>query len=753
MGERGGILTPARRAILLLIVAQIAVKIHLIVGLLSPDPMLLYGGISSHLVQGWLSGWPRYPTIDPNIAFTSHALGHRAALDLLSGTLPWWNYFEGVGMPLAGEMQSAAFFPPNVLLAIPGGQLYFHLTLQIVAGISTFCLMRRLGCSPIGALAAGALFEFNGTFAWLANAVVNPIPLLPVTVLGVEASYERIANRERGGWRWIAAGVALSVYSGFPEVAYLDGLLIATWTVLRAGTLPGRQRVAFLIRVATGLAVGLLIAAPILIAFVDYLAVGWVGIHAGQILTGWHLAATHLMNLFLPYVNGPIFETANFDNFGFWSNVGGYAGIAIVSLAVWSLFGNRFGSLRVMLAAWIVIAWAITFGFPGAGDLVSMIPGGGNVVTYRYLAPSWEFALAVLAALAIDDQSRSPDRRSSYWLSIGVTVALCCGAFAFAAVHLIHTVTLVWGIVSAAIGGGAIFALLLLGLRAMSGRVRAVLLTTLALAEAIVFFVLPTLSYPRAGRVDFVPIQYLQVHLGNQRFLTLGPIEPNYGSYFGIAELNYDDLPVPRDWTDFVTRRLDDNVRAPELFLATARARKGGPSAAENFVGNEPNFLSIGTRYVVTSARFNADIFTQLSPAPKLVFGDQTVKIYELTGWRPYFSAGGCRLDVVSRATVSADCPAAAYLTRLELYLPGWRSWVNGTETPVVRVDQLFQQIALPAGHSTVEYRFRPPYMPLGYAAFAVGCLVWLCGWPPVPFQPGKGKGLRLTLGYRKISP
>ena len=49
--------------------------------------------------------------IDPNVGFITQSLGHLAALDILHGHLPWWNYFEGLGQPLAGEMQSAALFP------------------------------------------------------------------------------------------------------------------------------------------------------------------------------------------------------------------------------------------------------------------------------------------------------------------------------------------------------------------------------------------------------------------------------------------------------------------------------------------------------------------------------------------------------------------------------------------------------------------------------------------------------------------
>ena len=57
------------------------------------------------------------------------ALGHLVATDWFSGHVPWWNPYEGLGVPLAGDMQSGAFFPPTLLFAsagraglVPGGR-------------------------------------------------------------------------------------------------------------------------------------------------------------------------------------------------------------------------------------------------------------------------------------------------------------------------------------------------------------------------------------------------------------------------------------------------------------------------------------------------------------------------------------------------------------------------------------------------------------------------------------------------------
>ncbi len=110
------------------------------------------------------------PTIDPSYGFTSQAIGHRAALDLLHLHLPWWNPYEGTGMPLAGETQAAALFPPTLLTAFSDGQLYEHILLELIAGICTYLLLMRIGVTRLAAVAGGIAFALCGKFAWFADA-------------------------------------------------------------------------------------------------------------------------------------------------------------------------------------------------------------------------------------------------------------------------------------------------------------------------------------------------------------------------------------------------------------------------------------------------------------------------------------------------------------------------------------------------------------------------------------------------------
>jgi hypothetical protein len=249
--------------------------------------------------------------IDPNVGYLTQSLGHLSAMVILHGHIPWWNYYEGIGQPLAGEMQSAALFPLTILFALPSGLLWFHVSLEVIAGVSTYFLARRLSIPIIVATGVGALFALNGTFSWLGNAVLNPVAFMPMLVLGIEMIFDSAKSTSRKGWYVAAIALALSLYAGFPEVAYFDGLFCAGWAIVRFFSVPKPDRLVAARRLGLAGVVGLLLSLPILVPFYDFMKVANVGSHAESGLSTMHLTS-HAASMFIdPYVYGLIFANPN----------------------------------------------------------------------------------------------------------------------------------------------------------------------------------------------------------------------------------------------------------------------------------------------------------------------------------------------------------------------------------------------------------------------------------------------------------
>lgn len=722
--------------------------------LLSLNPLDLQTKLDPLSLTGVLPG---FPTIDPNNGITTQALGHLAALDWLSAHVPWWNQYEGVGTPLAGEMSSAALLLPLVLLlTFSGGVVLFHMVLELIAGVAAYLFVRRLGVGIVAALVAGIAFALNGTFSWLGAAMVNPVAFLPLLLLGIELARSAALRDRRGGWLLISLASAIAVYSGFPETTAIDALFSGFWLLLRIHGLQRSVALQFIRKGLVGVVLGLALAAPLIIAFLDYVANGDIGGH-GPGFAGVHLPHSAISMVVLPYVLGPIFGFYRNDPTGtigaIWSNIGGYttpAVAALASLAIFdSLFQRRDRWLRLGLLLWVILALSVTFGVPILDHVLELVPGISHTAFYRYAPPSWELALIVLAAFGIDDVLHARVTPRAGWTSALVTSLVVLGStgIAFRLIHRLRGAAHI----DLYAGGSALWALgvavavLLVVLWVCRGSVSrgrrgAVLLSLGVAVDVLAMFLVPQFSAPVHASVDTGSVTYLQSHLGEYRFFTLGPIQPDYGSYYGIADANTADLPLPQAWASYVTTSLAPNSN-PITFSGTEANDPAGPSPWQQFVAHFANYEAIGVKYLVAATP------TRPTAIPsrlglRMVYSDRVATIYQLPHPDPMFEAESkaCSVQSSSPSRVVVDCKAPATVIRREQYFAGWTASIGGRSTPVRRSGPLFQAVSVPAGRSVVLFAYQPQYLLVGLGAGAIG-LAAICG------------GLAVTAAERRRRP
>lgn len=707
-----------------------------LIGVFNPNPLNVFSDLGQITHAGLTPG--SY-VIDPNNGFTSQSLGHLAAIDLLHGHIPWWNPYEGVGAPLAGEMQSAALFPGTILLAFSTGQLFLHILLESIAGLATYRLLLRLDISPWVSAACGAAFSLSGTFAWFGHAPVNPIAFLPVILLGAERARSATLARSAHGWGMISIGLASSLYAGFPEVAYLDGLVAVLWIAIRSIDLNRRQVVLYARKVVMGSIVGVLIAAPILVAFGDYLPLGDLGSHA----TGFnntflpHVAGASLL---FPYSFGPIFGFVSSDKTGLlgqiWGNVGGYLTTSILVFDLIALYNRRLRPLRFALAIWMIFSLGRTYGIEPFAKVFDLLPLMNHIAAYRYLPPSWEFAAIALAGLGLEDL-RQKSLPTWYLVAAIVTSALIAigalvggGELRAALDHAQHY--RIWAAGSFAWGFGVLI-VIAAGTLLSRGRARTVILLACLLLDVLMMFAVPELSAPRQASIDGGSVVWLQHHLGDQRFYSLGPIAPNYGSYFGIASANINDLPVPKSYGRYITHSLNTNEN-PLLFTGTSSLDPSGPTAFQEFRSHLSGYEAIGVAYLVSPSGLVARS-TAHALHLRLVYSDPLVNIYRLPAPRSLYSvtAGNCALTEEGYGRIDADCTRKTVVLRRELSMPGWSATVNGHPARLGTAG-VFQTIVLEPGNSVVVFSFLPPHERGAFAALLVGLI--LLAW-------GSGAGMR----------
>ena len=133
--------------------------------------------------------------------------------------------------------------------------------------------------------------------------------------MGIGADAHLALQGRRGGEALIALAIAGSLVAGFPEVAFVDGLLGLGWAVMRLCSLPRAIRWLFARRVAVGGVAGLALSAPAVLPFLISLPVSSLGPHG--ISVDAHLGLAHAATLLFPYVFGPILSDLDLP---FWAN-------------------------------------------------------------------------------------------------------------------------------------------------------------------------------------------------------------------------------------------------------------------------------------------------------------------------------------------------------------------------------------------------------------------------------------------------
>ena len=567
-------------------------------GVVDADSQLLFSGIQKTIVPGILNG---LPYIDPSGGTTYEPEAREALRQWFSGQVPWWNHFEGLGFPLAGGIVPGVFSPYLPILALPNGVILQQLVGQILCGLFTYKALRLIGCSPFAACIGAALFELNGTFAWLGSVWAMPIVALPLWICGIEL-IRRGGRRDAWfGFACTALATYVAVVSSFIETGFIEGLFVIAWFASRLPGVGVRGAVRLAALSGAGGFVGSLLASPQIVAFAEVLKFGISTHHAGTI--GFNSITTDgVPQFFLPYVWGPIFKFRTVAIDSVWGNVGGYAGVATLVVASAAFGARRLRPLVVMLVAWIVLTVGAEFGSPFLVQVINIIPGVKYTAQYRYAPPTWEFALAVLCGLLIT-QWQADDR---FFLRAPHRIALAALGVVLAGFTYQHAATLGdllvqrhytwWLSLSLAVGIFAVVAAIVCMKR--PGARSQGFLGAVLVGEALLYYITPTLYYPRGGSIDNGYVRAFHDGSGYERLYSINALQPDSGTFYQIPQINYSDVVIPSNYVDFLAQ-LDPYNGNPVLFLPYRLvATPGIPTLADILEWHRRRYESVAVKYV-----------------------------------------------------------------------------------------------------------------------------------------------------------
>ncbi len=668
------------------------------------------------------------------------------------GVLPLWNPYIFGGAPFVGDIQTALFYPPNLLVYFLSNPLtYRDLELLAVlhfyiAGAGMYALLRYAplrengrGLRRLAALAGALAFEFSdlfithfGNLNLIAAAAWLPFAFL-FFMRALETSDDappfapRMIFKERAALRDAILGgvfLALAFFAGHIQPYLFSVLALALYAGFVSLTQRARwKRAVILLGVTMAVALGLN-AATFLPAFeLARLSVRSAFTYADA--AQYSLPPLELVGILVPGFFGRGAENA----WGPWQRVeAGYLGVLPLFLAASALWARRTRkTIYFALLAFVGLLLALGGYTILHGWLFQFAPGFGQLRAPARFVFLFDFGLAALAAigldalLARDDATRQKIRVGLKYAAWGVLfVALVSGALALGILILGQgqDPALFQRIANAANALAFFILLLALSLALFAAWTRDGLSPRAwgGLAIALIAFDLfslganvdvgisdPTLGYQRADVVAF-----LKTNLGLARIDSRTDVEglwrPDTGLLYGLQDV-YGDNPLVLNsfnayWDNLGGR---DSAAYQALNVKYVLARRGTP-LPENFV----HAFDGGGGITVWENKTAAPRAWFVTNPPRAENGiDVTGLPYNaepvaITGYGP------------NEIVMQVNAPEDGYIILSEVDAPGWKAFVDGQETAIVRANNLLRAFAVRAGEHYARMTYEPQSFQLG---------------------------------------
>lgn len=752
------------------------------------SPILFFGKTLSAAGAGWppgTNGWapfPGQPSPTPDfrtdvaastLQFEPWAeVTHRAYWE---GEVPFWNPYQGGGAPHVANMQSAVFDPLLLGVKLSPTPLMWDLSLVaafLLGAAAAYLFGRMLGLDVVPAVVSSGAFSLSGWFfLYSNNHFSRSYVFLPVLFLLVELV---LRSRRFLPVLGLAVAVAANIYIGMPEASFFVIGAAAAYAAFRVVQVRTATAVRLsVVRLGGGAFLGLLLAAPLLLLFLEYEPLSF-NLHKRQLARGTEAdPAWGALHWIIPWFPGaPELPEPRPRN---------WIGVAVAISALVAVSGRE-ETKRLRAWFFLVLGILVLAKIYDVGMLewVGRLPAAESAIFPIYAAPVASFAFAVLAGIGVQVLWSRDLRAGRFFVLFGVllTVLLATLAVSGRLGEIRAGPEKVWL-------GGALFAYLAVGAVLLSSRLgrkwAACLLAGVVLAELLWLAPLPSRTYPT--RADpFVAPGWMPFVRAAQRdepfsrvFALDGKLYPNTASALGLQDIRaVDALYVeryfryvqafiqPNVFDRFTGEEADPQYRGNPMFdvlgvsaVLAARDLKG---SGLRLVGRDldtrvyENTNAYPRAWVVHDVHVvdgEDDAFALLQARARRSDGafdpryEAVVESAEDTPGTPLLALQDGRADceagrlddaTIERYTsnsvtigVRAACPGLLVLP--DTYYPGWRATVDGRDQPLYPTNGAFRGVTVPAGTSQVEFRYEPRAFPVGIALAMGGLAVFAVLW------------------------
>lgn len=669
------------------------------------------------------------------------------------GIFPLWDPYVWAGQPLLGQMQPGGAFPLNwPMFAAPlgaQGQIryrYIHLQralIHLLAALFAFALARELEFSNIAAVFAGLAFTCGG---WVGSVgwpqMLNGAIWLPLTLLLFHRAARQADWRRGAAYAVLCGGsVGMSLLSGHHQAPFfsllaLGGLFL--YMLIERARQDHAAAVSLVGFFAVTGFVSLLVAGLQLLPAFEYggEALRWVSApdpvgRGDRVPYDVH----HALRLELVTLIGLVTPRLQI-------NVNTFVGWTAVALALYgtaSCWKQRWVKAYALMAILSLSYASGTYSLL-QGWAYEFIPEAHTARTSAYAFFVTQLAIFVLAAKGLDYLMRqsTEELSASPWIRRGQIMLVSYAAMTYATLF----VRAMWGHLDPIPGDNVM-------LSAVAALVLAACLQAYKKGEM-------TANVFAAAAVALL-------------------LSENYGTQY--YDISYMDNPARRTHIN----RLEEEFREPMEFLASQAAQGerfrysisldlGGTNVGAHWgIEQTGGFLASVNRdlYEMTATLDQTDFYkltntkyfigrTPLHEAQIERFtAGNGIKVFENPGAMPrawieysheFISDSEFETSVVQRVdrceqegrvvqtawtiqstTLEVTTPCAGYVVLADPYFVGWQATLDDAEAPILRYRRGLRAVYVPAGQSTVEFRYRPQSVARGAQMTGLGFLL-CCG-------------------------
>ena len=580
-----------------------------------------------------------------------------AVEQIKAGSWPLWNSYLGAGTPLAANLQTGAFYPPNVLfLMMPvehafGWGLAIHVAL---AALSAYYLGRTLGLGRFGALVTGLAYGGGGYLIahWVFPSMVYAAAWLPLLLARTERLIQLAGpDTQVRARRWLvdvtllALVAALQLLAGHAQTSFYSAVIVACFALYRLTQqqqAPGGRRRVRRSLLAGG---GLLLAAGwgLALAAIQLLPTAELAAHSQRAgnLTDMTFAYElsfwpwRLITLLAPdFFGNP--ARGEYWAYGTYWEEAAFVGVLPVMLAVLALgawwrkrkqgAGGPHGLVPFLaLLCLFSILLALGDGTPLYPLVFRYVPGFGLFQAPARMSIGYALGMALLAGIGADAVRLMPRTRAVLRVvliaGIGIGLAALVARLALPGIRDSFANSMLRLGVSLAVAAGA---LLLRGRRLRVGRWEGAVIAVIVLDLLLFGWGLapgtdPAVYRARAATAEFLESQPPgRVHVDMayarevyDRYASLAAFGPSDAAYLqGLRESLFPNLSSTHNLPcsgnyDPLTIGAYDDLYSP---------LEGAPDAPPDVEASLPVLNLFGARYVVSDRSLDLPLLFDKGP-------------------------------------------------------------------------------------------------------------------------------------------